>query len=98
MTVIRPLDDRIVVMRSEPKAVSAGGILLPDIAKEKTQEGIVIVVGQGKLLDSGLRVEPDIAVGSRILFSKYSGTEVIVDGEPLIIMRESDILVKLGKS
>jgi chaperonin GroES len=95
-TVIKPLDDRIVVARSEPQVTTAGGIILPENAKEKPQQAKVLAVGQGKLLDNGTRAKPDVAVGETILFGKYSGTELTVDGVDVIILRESDILAKLG--
>jgi len=95
-TVIKPPDDRIVVARSEPQVTTAGGIILPENAKEKPQQAKVLAVGQGKLLDNGTRAKPDVAVGETILFGKYSGTELTVDGVDVIILRESDILAKLG--
>jgi chaperonin GroES len=95
-TIIKPLDDRIVVTRSEPQVTTAGGIILPENAKEKPQQAKVLAVGQGKLLDNGTRSKPDVAVGETILFGKYSGTELTVDGVDVIILRESDILAKLG--
>jgi chaperonin GroES len=95
-TVIKPLDDRIVVTRTEPETTTAGGIILPENAKEKPQQGKVLAVGVGKLLDNGTRAKPDVAVGDLILFGKYSGSELTVDGEEIIILRESDILAKLG--
>jgi chaperonin GroES len=95
-TVIKPLDDRIVVTRSEAQHTTAGGIYLPENAKEKPQQAKVLAVGQGKLLDNGTRAKPDVAVGDTILFGKYSGTELTVDGQDVIILRESDILAKLG--
>jgi chaperonin GroES len=75
---------------------TAGGIILPENAKEKPQQAKVLAVGQGKLLDNGTRSKPDVAVGETILFGKYSGTELTVDGVDVIILRESDILAKLG--
>jgi chaperonin GroES len=94
--VIKPLDDRIVVTRTEPETKTAGGILLPENAKEKPQQGKILAVGPGKLLDDGTRAKPDVAVGDIILFGKYSGTEITVDGVEVIILRESDILAKVG--
>ena len=91
---LRPLDDRVVVRRLEAEEKTAGGIILPDAAKEKPQKGEIIAVGEGKLLDSGKRATPDVKAGDIVLFGKYSGTEVQVEGEELIIMRESDILAK----
>lgn len=92
---LRPLDDRIVVKRVEAEEKTRGGIILPDAAKEKPQQGKVIAVGAGKLLDSGKRATPDVKAGDTVLFGKYSGTEVKVDGNEFIIMRESDILAKM---
>jgi len=92
---LKPLDDRIVVEPLESEAKSPGGIVLPDTAKEKPQQGKVIAVGPGKLLDDGTRAKPNVKVGDTVLFGKYSGTEVTVDGKELLIMRESDILARL---
>jgi len=92
---LRPLDDRVVVRRLEAEEKTAGGIILPDAAKEKPQKGEVVAVGEGKLLDSGKRATPDVKVGDTVLFGKYAGTEVKVDDEDLLIMRESDILAKV---
>ena len=91
---LRPLDDRIVVKRLEAEEKTAGGIILPDNAKEKPQKGEVVAVGPGKLLDSGSRATPDVKPGDLVIFGKYSGTEVKVDGRELLIMREHDILAK----
>ena len=88
----RPLGDRVLVKRVEEEAKTKGGIIIPDTAKEKPQEGLVVSVGPGARDDSGKRVEPDVKAGDRILFGKWSGQEVKVDGEDLIIMKESDIL------
>ena len=96
-TVIKPLDDRIVVTRTEADQTTSGGIILPENAKEKPQQAKVLAVGQGKLLDNGTRSKPDVVVGETILFGKYSGTEVKVDGEERLIMREEDILGVLEK-
>ncbi|MBN2711862.1 MAG: co-chaperone GroES [Planctomycetes bacterium] len=92
---LRPLDDRVVVKRLEAEEKTSGGIILPDAAKEKPQRGEVIAVGAGKLLDSGTRATPDVKKGDIVLFGKYSGTEVKVEGEEFLIMRENDILAKL---
>jgi len=89
---IRPLNDRILVKRLEGEEKTAGGIIIPDSAKEKPAEGEIVAVGPGKLNDSGERVAMDVAVGDRVLFSKYGGTEVKLDGEDFLIMREDDIL------
>jgi chaperonin GroES len=92
---IKPLDDRVVVVRTEPESTTAGGIYLPENAKEKPQQGKVLAVGPGKLLDNGERAKPDVGVGDVILFGKYSGSEVTVDGDEVIILKESDILAKM---
>lgn len=89
---IRPLNDRILVKRLEGEEKTAGGIIIPDSAKEKPAEGEIVAVGPGKLSDAGERVAMDVAVGDRVLFSKYGGTEVKLDGEDFLIMREDDIL------
>jgi chaperonin GroES len=89
---IRPLNDRILVKRLEGEEKTAGGIIIPDSAKEKPAEGEIVAVGPGKLNDAGERVAIDVAVGDRVLFSKYGGTEVKLDGEDFLIMREDDIL------
>ena|ERR1041385_3151061 len=95
---IRPLQDRVVVKRLEDKETMRGGIVIPDTAKEKPQEGEVMAVGDGKVLNNGTRVAMDVKVGDRILFGKYSGSEVKLDGEDLLIMREEDILGVLGSN
>ncbi len=92
---LQPLDDRIVVKRLDAEEKTAGGIILPDAAKEKPQRGEVVAAGPGKLLDSGARATPDVVKGDIVVFGKYSGTEVKVDGVDFLIMRESDILAKL---
>ena len=93
MTEIRPLHDRVIVRRIDANEVkTSGGLYIPDTAKEKPQEGEVVAVGKGKLLESGTRVEPDVKKGDRVLFGKYSGTEVKIDGEEYLIMREDEIL------
>ena len=89
---IRPLDDRVVVEPLEAEEKTAGGIVLPDAAKEKPQRGKVISVGKGKLLDDGKLQPLDVKKGDRILFNKYSGTEVQVEGEEHLIIREDDVL------
>jgi chaperonin GroES len=93
---LRPLDDRVVVKPLEAEDVTAGGIVLPDSAKEKPQRGKVVAVGPGKLLDSGHRGELSVAVGDEVIFGKYGGSEVEVDGHELKILRESDILAKIS--
>jgi chaperonin GroES len=89
---IRPLHDRVLVRRNEEEATSAGGIILTDSAKEKPAQGEVIACGNGKILDSGDVRALDVKVGDKVLFGKYSGTEVKVDGEELLVMREDDIM------
>ncbi len=89
---IRPLQDRVIVKRLEEEEKTKGGIIIPDTAKEKPQEGKVIAVGKGKMSEDGKIIPLDVKVGDRILFGKYAGTEVKVDGEEHLIMREEDIL------
>jgi chaperonin GroES len=89
---IRPLSDRVVVKSSDVAEKKQGGIIIPDTAKEKPQEGKVVAAGPGKASDSGEIVAMEVKVGDRVLYGKYSGTEVTVDGEDYLIMRESDIL------
>ncbi len=89
---IRPLNDRILVKRLEEEETTAGGIIIPDSAKEKPAEGEIVAVGPGKLNKSGVRTAMDVSVGDRVLFSKYGGTDVKLDGEDYLIMREDDIL------
>ena len=88
----RPLGDRVLVKRVEEESKTKGGIIIPDTAKEKPQEGEVLSVGPGARDDSGKRIDPELKAGDRILFGKWSGTEVKIDGEDLIIMKESDVL------
>ena len=92
MVKFTPLHDRVLVRRIEADEKTAGGIIIPDTAKEKPQEGEVIAVGEGARDDDGDRIKPDVKKGDRILFGKWSGTEVKLQGEELIIMKESDIL------
>ena len=89
---IRPLNDRILVQRLEQEEKTSGGIIIPDSAKEKPAEGKVVAAGNGKLNDAGQRVAMEVKVGDRVLFSKYGGTDVKLDGEDYLIMREDDIL------
>ncbi|NNF98461.1 MAG: co-chaperone GroES [Desulfobacteraceae bacterium] len=89
---LRPLQDRILVQRVEEETTTKGGIIIPDTAKEKPAEGKVVAVGNGKLADDGNRVALEVKKGNRILFGKYSGTEVKIDGEEYLIMREDDVL------
>ena len=89
---VRPLHDRVLVKRVQEETKTAGGIIIPDSAKEKPVEGVVVAVGPGKVLDNGTKVIPSVKAGNRILFSKYAGTEVKISGEEQLIMREDDIL------
>jgi len=92
---LRPLDDRVVVQPLEAEEMTAGGIVLPDAAQEKPQRGKVIATGPGKLLDSGSRGELSVKIGDEVIYGKYGGSEVEVDGEEFKILRESDILAKV---
>ena len=94
---LKPLDDRVVIKPLEAEEKTAGGIVLPDAAKEKPQRGRVVATGPGKLLDSGERAEMSVKKGDEVLYGKYAGTEIKVDGEEVMICRESDILAKLSK-
>jgi chaperonin GroES len=89
---IRPLQDRIIVKRVEEEEKTKGGIIIPDSAKEKPSEGKVIAVGTGKVADDGKKIPMEVKVGDRVLFGKYSGSEVKIEGEEHLIMREDDIL------
>jgi chaperonin GroES len=92
---IRPLHDRILVKRVEEQEVRRGGIIIPDTAKEKPQEGKVVAVGNGKVTDEGKKIALDVKAGDRILFGKYSGNEVKIEDEEYVIMREEDVLAIL---
>ncbi len=94
---LEPLADRLVVKAIQKEEVTRGGIVLPDTAKEKPQEGEVLAVGPGRVSDDGTRIAMDVKVGDIIIYAKYGGTEVKIDGEELIILRESDVLAKKGK-
>jgi chaperonin GroES len=89
---VRPLGDRVVVKALERESVTKSGIVLPDTAKEKPQEGEILAVGPGKVLDNGKRTSLEVQVGQRVLFAKYAGTEIKLDGEEYLILRESDIM------
>ncbi len=95
MANLRPLDDRVVIEPMVAEEKTQGGILLPDTAKEKPMKGKIIAVGEGKLLDSGKRAEMLVKKGDKVLYGKYAGTEVTVDGKELLVMKESDILAKI---
>jgi chaperonin GroES len=94
---LKPLGDRVVVKPIEQDEITAGGIMLPDTAKEKPQKGTVLAVGPGSRNDKGERVALDVAVDDTVLFAKYAGTEIKLDGEKVLILRESDILAILEK-
>ncbi len=89
---IKPLADRVVVKPAEQEEVKQGSIIIPDTAKEKPQEGVIVAAGPGKISESGTKVAMEVKVGDKVLYGKYSGTEVTVNGEDYLIMRESDIL------
>jgi chaperonin GroES len=89
---VKPLQDRLVVKRLEEEEKTKGGIIIPDAAKEKPQEGRVVAVGDGKVLESGQRAPMSVKAGDKILFGKYSGTEIKIDGEEHLILREDDVL------
>ena len=93
---LKPLQDRILVQRVEEETTTKGGIIIPDSAKEKPAEGKVIAVGEGKTADDGKKIALEVKVGDRILFGKYSGTEVKIDGQEYLIMREDDVLGIIG--
>ncbi len=92
---IRPLDDRVVVSPLEAETRTAGGIVLPDSAKEKPQRGTVVAVGPGKLLDSGKRAELSVQVGDQVIYGKYGGTDIAIGDDDVKVLRESDILAKV---
>ena len=94
-TNLKPLGDRVIVKPKEKEDVTRSGIVLPDTASEKPQEGSVLAVGPGRILDSGKRVEMDVKTGDKVLFAKYAGTEVKLDGEDYLVIRESDLLAIL---
>ena len=91
---IQPLADRVMIRPIEREEVTKGGIVLPDTAKEKPQEGEVVAVGQGRVSDDGKRISMDVKVGDTVIYAKYGGTEIKVEGEDMVILRESDILAK----
>ena len=96
MTKVRPLHDRLLVRRIEEKETAKGGIIIPDTAKEKPQEGEILAVGSGKILENGTKLAPDVKVGDKILFGKYSGTDIKIDGEDVLIVREDEVLAVLA--
>jgi chaperonin GroES len=89
---IKPLADRVVVKPTEQEEVKQGSIIIPDTAKEKPQQGEIVAVGPGKITENGTKVKLEVKVGDKVLYGKYSGTEVTIDGEDYLIMRESDVL------
>ena len=93
---VRPLHDRLLVRRIEEKETVKGGIIIPDTAKEKPQEGEVIAVGNGKVLENGTKQALDVKAGDKILFGKYSGTDIKIDGEEYLILREDEVLAIVG--
>jgi len=93
---LQPLADRVIVKPIEKEEVTKGGIVLPDTAKEKPQEGEVMAVGPGRLSEDGKRIAIDVKVGDKVIYAKYGGTEIKIDDEELVILRESDILAKRG--
>jgi len=97
MMNIKPLEDRVVVKSVEPKDKTKGGIYLPDTAKEKPQEGKIMAIGPGKVSNSGELIKMTVNVGDRVLYGKYSGTEITIDGKEYMIMRESDIYAIIAK-
>ena len=93
---VTPLHDRVLVKRIEEKESAKGGIIIPDTAKEKPQEGEVIAVGNGKILENGTKIALDVKAGDKILFGKYSGTEIKIDGQEYLILREDEVLAVIG--
>src|SRR5207342_1232207 len=96
MAKVRPLHDRLLVKRIEEKETIKGGIIIPDTAKEKPKEGEVIAVGNGKILENGTKLALDVKAGDKILFGKYSGTEIKIDGQEYLILREDEVLAVIG--
>ena len=93
---LRPLQDRVIVKRVPEEEKTKGGIIIPDTAKEKPQEGQVLAVGNGRILENGTKVALDVKVGDKILFGKYSGSDIKIDGEEFLILREDEVLAVLG--
>ena len=93
---VRPLHDRLLVKRIDEDEKTKGGIIIPDTAKEKPQQGEVLAVGNGKILDNGTKLALDVKVGNKILFGKYTGTEIKIDGEDVLILREDEVLAVIG--
>lgn len=97
MANIRPIGDRVVVKPSPKEEVTKSGIVIPDTAKEKPQEGTVVAIGSGRLLENGDRAMMDVQVGDRVLYAKYGGTEFKLDGEEYLVLKENDILAVIGQ-
>jgi chaperonin GroES len=93
---VRPLHDRMLVRRIEEKETAKGGIIIPDTAREKPMQGKVLAVGSGRVLENGKKVALDVKPGDRVLFGKYSGTEIKIDGEEVVIVREDEVLAVMG--
>jgi chaperonin GroES len=93
---VHPLHDRLLVRRIEEKETARGGIIIPDTAKEKPMEGKVLAVGNGRVLENGTKLALDVKVGDRVLFGKYSGTEIEIDGEEVVVVREDEVLAIMG--
>jgi chaperonin GroES len=93
---LKPLGDRLIVKAVEEEETTSSGIVLPDTAKEKPQRGKVLAVGEGKVNDDGNRVPVDVSEGDEVLYSKYGGTDIVIDGEDLLVLRESDVLAKVA--
>ena len=93
---VRPLHDRLVVRRVDPKDTAKGGIIIPDTAKEKPQEGEVLAVGNGRLLENGTPLALDVRVGDRVLFGKYNGLDITIEGQEVLILREDEVLAVLA--
>jgi chaperonin GroES len=96
MMKVRPLHDRLLVRRIEEKETAKGGIIIPDTAKEKPQRGEVLAIGNGKILENGTKLPLDVKVGNKILFGKYTGTDIKIDGEEVLILREDEVLAVLA--
>ena len=93
---VRPLHDRLLVRRLEEKETARGGIIIPDTAKEKPREGKVLAVGNGRVLENGKKLPLDVKAGDKVLFGKYSGTEIKIDGEDVLVVREDEVLAIMG--
>ena len=96
MMKVRPLHDRLLIRRIEERETAKGGIIIPDTAKEKPQKGEVLAIGNGKILENGTKLPLDVKVGNKILFGKYTGTDIKIDGEEVLILREDEVLAVLA--